>query len=186
MNDLLDKERSVLLIIDIQEKFRNTIPDLHTVIRNTLVLIKAAELLGIPVIVSEQYPQGLGRTVPELTDALTESTEFYEKTSFGCCGSKEICNALAHHHHHGRSQIIVTGIETHICVNQTVLQLLTEGYSVHIIANAVSSRKEFNKDIGIGKMMYAGAIISSMETALFELIRDASDPSFKILRKLIV
>ncbi|RJP57923.1 MAG: hydrolase [Candidatus Auribacter fodinae] len=179
---LLSTETSTLLIIDIQEKFLATIPDLDTVIDNTAKMIAAAVELDIPIIVSEQYPRGLGNTVDTIRRSVPADASVFEKTSFSCLGNSDLRECLVRHK---RNQVIITGIETHICVQQTACDLLAAGFVPHIISDAVSSRHQNNKNAGLNKMHDAGAVISSVEIALFELLRDSSHPSFKKLRHLV-
>lgn len=178
----LNIENSVLVIIDIQEKFMNVIYDAQKVIENSKKLIKAASILDIPVIITEHYPKGLGHTVNELFIVANKQTVL-EKTTFSCYKDPEFASHLKHLK---RKQVIITGIEAHVCVNQTVLDLLTDNYQPHLIADAISSRCQDNAEIALEKMINAGAIVSSVELALFELLKDAKHPNFKEIQKLIL
>ena len=181
-NRLLRPDQAVLLIVDVQEKFLTVIHEMEHIVKNIAVLIQTACELSIPVIVSEQYPEGLGGTVEVLSRLLPEGTAVFKKTSFGCLGEPEISSYLRSL---DRRQVIVTGIETHICVNQTVHQLIKSGYEPHLIEDGVSSRDPVNIAVGLRKMIQSGAIPSCVEMALFELTGSASHPSFKVLRKLV-
>ncbi len=179
---MLRPETSLLLVVDIQEKFVPIIDGCGRVIAKSKILLKAAGLLGVPVIVSEQYPKGLGRTTAELVAAYPEGVEVLEKTAFGCLGDEAIrarVDALA------RRQVVVCGIETHVCVNQTVHQLLASGHQVHLIEEAIASRAASNREAGLAKMRSSGAIPSCVETALFEWMGDAKHPRFKEVQALI-
>ncbi len=178
---LLDNENSLLLIIDVQESFRKIIQDFGNLTRNISVLVEASKILNLPVIVSEQYPQGLGNTASELQSSLGDHQTF-AKQVFSCCQQENFVNYLQSL---GRKQVLVTGIETHVCVSQTVHDLLVLGFSPHVIFEATTSRSAKNKEVGLEKMSSAGAIISSIETALFELLKDSSNKSFKSVQSLV-
>jgi nicotinamidase-related amidase len=146
------------------------------------VLVRAASILGIPVIVSEQYPKGLGHTVSKIKEVLPENALILDKTAFGCLGDNGIKAALAKVK---RTQVLVCGLETHVCVNQTVHQLLDEGYEVHLATDALASREASNKSVGLRKMEQAGAIPSCVEMALFEWMGHSKHADFKELQGLI-
>jgi nicotinamidase-related amidase len=175
----LEAGRTTLVVVDIQEGFRRAIPDFERVTKATAALIEGAEAMGIPVVVTEQYPKGLGETVPEVTEHLPEGTEPLEKVCFSAAGAEGFDLG-------GRDQALVCGIETHVCVNQTVLDLLGSGAEVQVAEDAVSSRSEENKRVGLHKMERAGAILTSVETALFELLGRAGTDEFKRVQKLIL
>ena len=179
--NLLKKEHSLLVVVDVQEKFRQHIAQFEQMTRNIIRLIDACKILQIPIIVTEQYPKGLGSTVLEIHKALEGATAL-EKTAFSCCGSDQFIESLRKA---GRNQIIVCGIEAHVCVNQTVHDLLGANYSVHIVEDAISSRDLGNKDVALRKMAHSGAIPSCTEMALLELVEDAGAPSFKAVQSLI-
>ena len=170
-----------MLIIDVQESFRKAMPDFPNLTRDISILVEVSKILKMPVLVTEQYPEGLGRTVPELTACLGPHERF-EKKTFSCCQQDQfrtMLNAV------GRKQVIVTGIECHVCVSQTVHDLLVLDYSPHLIVDAISSRVAKNKEIGIEKMVGAGAVLSSLETAIFELLVEAGTENFKAIQRLI-
>jgi nicotinamidase-related amidase len=178
---LLSSNEAVLLIVDVQESFRKHIADFANMTRNISILVEASKILKVPVIVTEQYPQGLGHTVTEISACLGEHKQF-EKSCFSCCQSKDFMTGL---NDSGRKQVLVTGIEAHVCVNQTVHDLLSEGYGVHIITDAISSRSQKNKEIGIQKMLSSGAIVSSVEMALFEMLVESGTENFKLIQRLV-
>jgi nicotinamidase-related amidase len=175
----LDPERTTLVVVDVQEAFRKAIPDFERVTKATATLIEGAEAIGIPVIVTEQYPKGLGETVPEVAEYLPEGTEPLEKVCFSATDAEGFDLG-------GRDQVLVSGIETHVCVNQTVLALLDSGVEVQVAEDAVGSRFEENKRVGLHKMERAGAVMTSVETALFELLGKAGTDEFKRVQKLIL
>jgi nicotinamidase-related amidase len=175
----LDRERVALVVIDVQESFRKALPDFERVAKATATLIEGAEAIGIPIVVSEQYPKGLGETAPEVAEALPEGTEPLEKLV--CSAAEAEGFDLG-----GRDQALICGIETHVCVNQTVLDLLDSGVEVQVAEDAVGSRFPENKRVGLEKMERAGAVMTSVETALFELLGRAGTDEFKRVQKLIL
>lgn len=178
---LLNNQQAILLIVDVQESFRKHIQDFPNLTRNISILVEASKTLKLPVIVTEQYPQGLGNIVSEIRACLGVHKQF-EKSCFSCCGSEPFMAALEDT---GRKQVIVTGIEAHVCVSQTVHDLLSAGYSPHIITDAISSRSQKNKDIGIEKMVASGAVISCVEMALFEMLVESGTETFKAVQRLV-
>lgn len=181
-HNLLNTESSLLLIIDIQEKLLKAQFNKERVAENASVLAEAAKILDIPVIVSEQYPQGLGSTIPEIKEKLAENTDFFEKTSFNCCLESGFIDLIRKY---GKKQIMVCGMESHICVHQTVHNLVSEGYEVFLIQDAISSRKEENCKTGIERMINYGAIPTCTEMVLFELIKCAKHQKFKDIQNLV-
>jgi nicotinamidase-related amidase len=179
---IIDPDSTLLMVIDIQEKLCKAMdPEiLASTVSNVSILLEAAREFNIPILVTEQYPAGLGTTLPELKEAAATSP--LEKVSFSCCGDKGILAGIAES---GRKTIIVTGMETHICVLQTVLDLLKKGYYVQIVNDAVISRKKGNWRLGLSLASSAGALISSTETILFQLLKQAGTPEFKKLSKLV-
>jgi nicotinamidase-related amidase len=175
----LDPERTTLIVVDVQEGFRKAVPDFEKVATATATLIEGAEAIGIPVVVTEQYPKGLGETVPEVAEHLPEGTEPIEKVCFSAAEAEGFDLG-------GRDQALVCGIETHVCINQTALDLLGSGVDVHIAEDAVGSRFEENKRVGLHKMERAGAELTSVETALFELLGRAGTDEFKRVQKLVL
>jgi nicotinamidase-related amidase len=179
---LLTPQNALLLIVDIQGKFVPVIQNADRLIERAAILIQAADTLGIPIVVSEQYPKGLGHTTDRLTQHLPLNAAIFEKSAFGCGADPDIQAFLGSLN---RKQVMVCGIEAHVCVNQTVHQLLAEGYQVHLIQDAVSSRHKQDAKTGIAKMLQSGATPSCVELALFELLGNAQHPAFKSLQALV-
>jgi nicotinamidase-related amidase len=175
----LDAERAALLVIDVQEGFRKAIPDFDRVAKATATLIDGAEAIGIPIVVTEQYPKGLGDTASEVAEHLPQSAHRLEKMLFSATHADGF-------HLLGRNQVLLCGIETHVCVNQTALDLLDSGVDVQVAEDAVGSRTEENKRVGLRKMERAGAVLTSVETALFELLGRAGTEEFKRVQELIL
>ena len=181
MNRTLKANNSALLIVDIQEAFRNVIPNFAKIVENTIACTKGFEIIGCPVFVSEQYPKGLGHTVDEIRN-VANSASFFEKSTFSACGVKDIDKSLQEH---GIENVVVLGVEAHVCVNQTVHGYLEAGFGVHLVEDAVGSRTDENRRIGVSKMIESGAIRSSTEMALFELLVDSKSPRFKEIQALV-
>jgi nicotinamidase-related amidase len=175
----LERDRTALVVVDVQEGFRKAIPDFERVAKATATLIDGAEALGVPIVITEQYPKGLGETAPEVSEHLPEGTEPLEKICFSATDAEGFDLG-------GRDQALVCGVETHVCVNQTVLDLLGSGAEVQVAEDAVSSRSEENKRVGLHKMERAGAVLTSVETALFELLGRAGTDEFKRVQKLVL
>jgi len=173
----LESDQCALVVVDIQEKLLPPIFQKEQLVRNSKLLIRAAGVLKIPAIVSTQYAKGLGRTVPEIASLLPE-VEAIDKDRFSCFGSDVFCTLLKRLPGN-RNTILLCGMESHICVMQTALAALREGYIVHIASDAVSSRTEWNWKIGLERMRAAGAVISSTEMIIYELMRSSSSPAFK-------
>ena len=178
----LDAARAALVVIDMQESFRNVIADFAATAARIARMVAGAQLLNVPVLVTEQYPRGLGRTAAEIHAALPAGFEPIEKTAFSSCGAQEFVARLEQT---GARQVIVCGIEAHICVNQTTHDLLARGFQVHLLTDCITARTADNKQIGLTKMQASGALPSSTELALFELLRDARHEQFKAVQKLI-
>jgi nicotinamidase-related amidase len=178
---LLDKERAALVVVDLQEKLLPAIFENERVLKNSLLLMKAAELLGVPVVLTTQYKKGLGETVPQVR-AAAPGVEPLDKLSFGCFGDPAFQTRLREL---SRPQLLVTGIESHICVAQTVLGAVEAGYQVHVAGDACSSRSEANWRTGLQRMEKAGALLSSAEMALYELLRRSDGDAFKKLLPLL-
>lgn len=178
MTPKLDRERAALVVVDVQEAFRKALPDFDQVARGVGTMVEGAGVLGIPIVVTEQYPQGLGATVPEVAGHLPAGVEPVEKVRFSAAEADGF--GLA-----GRDQAIVCGIEAHVCVNQTVLDLLGEGIEAHVVSDAIGSRTDANRELGLHKMERAGATLTSIEMALFELLRGSDAPEFKRVQALV-
>lgn len=175
----LEADQCALIIIDIQEKLLPPIFQKEQLIKNTQLLIRLAGILRIPHIATVQYAKGLGNTVPEIASLLPE-TEPIDKQMFSCFGSDVFCSLLKRMQGH-RNTLLLCGMESHICVTQTALAALREGYIVHVASDAVSSRSEWNWKIGLERMRAAGAVISSTEMMMYELLRSSGSPAFKEL-----
>ncbi len=172
----LDATRAALVVIDMQESFRHHIADFAETAARIALVTHAAQLLHVPVVVTEQYPKGLGPTAAEIRAVLPASVVPIEKTAFSSCGAQEFCARLDEA---GARQVLVCGIEAHICVNQTTHDLLARGFQVHLLTDCITSRTAHNRQTGLEKMQASGALPSSIELALFELLRDARHEQFK-------
>jgi nicotinamidase-related amidase len=175
----LEPEQCALIVVDIQEKLLPPIWEKERLVRNAQLLIRLAGILKIPALVTTQYTKGLGNTVPEIAQLLPD-TPAIDKLMFSCFGSDAFCNLLKHLPGQ-RTTLLLCGMETHICVMQTALTALREGYRVHVAADAVSSRTELNWRLGLNRMQAAGAILSSTEMMIYELLRQSGAPAFKAL-----
>jgi nicotinamidase-related amidase len=173
----LEAEQCALIVVDIQEKLLPPIWQKEQLVRNSQMLIRLAGILKIPAIASTQYAKGLGNTLPEIASLLPESTPV-DKVMFSCFGSDVFCSMLKRLPGH-RTTVLLCGMEAHICVMQTALAALREGYLVHVASDAVSSRAEWNWRIGLERMRAAGGVISSTEMMIYELLRSSGAPAFK-------
>jgi nicotinamidase-related amidase len=178
---ILRRENAVLVVVDIQERLAVAMSEREKVIANTQHLIEAARLMTLPFLVTEQYPKGLGPTVAEVKAALTEYAPI-EKITFSCCGETSFLDAVAAS---GRRQIILVGMETHVCVLQTCIDLLRASYDVHVVSDAVCSRSAENFKTALEYMRDAGAVITCTETVLFQLLEKAGSDEFKVISKRI-
>ena len=177
---VLTKEEAALLVIDIQEKLVPAMKHGEQVIHNTNILITIAKKLGLPIIVTEQYTKGLGKTVPELSGNLVGYLTFEKVTFSGC--THEVKSSLEGY---SRKKIIISGMETHVCVLQTVRDLLSLDYEFFVVSDAVCSRTKQNWQNGLSLMSSMGALITNTETVFFDLIKEAGTPLFKELSRLI-
>lgn len=175
----LEAEHCALVVVDIQEKLLPPIFEKERLVKNSQLLIRLAGILKIPTLMSTQYAKGLGKTVPEIASLLPE-TEPIDKQMFSCFGSDVFCSVLKRLPG-TRNTVLLCGMESHICVTQTALGALREGYIVHVASDAVSSRTEWNWHIGLERMRAAGAVISSTEMIIYELLRSSGAPGFKEL-----
>lgn len=178
----LSAENSVLLIVDVQEAFRDAIGNFSTLASNIARAVSGSDLLGLPIIVTEQYPKGLGPTAEEIRLSLADNFAPIEKTAFSAFGAAEARIKLENL---GAKQIILCGVETHVCVNQTAHDLLSNGYTVHLLTDCVGSRFDHDKAAGLEKMRSNGVVFSSVEMALFELMRDSKHEKFREVQALI-
>lgn len=179
---LLRRERTGLILVDVQEGFRPVIDRFDATVAACGLLAEGFGVLGGPVVVSEQYPKGLGSTVEEVAGRLPEGAAPVEKLRFSACGVEGIDAAIAAA---GCEAWVVAGIEAHVCVNQTVLDLLERGHDVHVAADATSSRDPENKRLALERMALAGAHVTSSEMALFEMLEEAGTAEFKAISKLV-
>ncbi len=175
----LDADRCALIVVDIQEKLLPPIFQKDQLVRNSQLLIRLAGILKIPAIVSTQYAKGLGNVVPQIASLLPDAQPI-DKQAFSCFGSDVFCSMLKRMPGN-RNTVLLCGMESHICVMQTALGALREGYLVHVASDAVSSRTEWNWKIGLERMRAAGAIISSTEMMIYELLRSSGSAGFKEL-----
>jgi nicotinamidase-related amidase len=179
MSRTLDRGRTALVVIDVQEAFTKAVNRFGDVADRTAILVRGARALGLPVLVTEQYPRGLGDTVPAVREALGDDAPRLAKTVFSAARADGFDLA-------GRDQALVCGVETHVCVSQTAHDLLAGGVEVHVAVDAVSSRTAANRELGLRKMEQSGAILTSVETALFELLGEAGSDEFKTIQKLVM
>lgn len=179
---LLDRNRTAVVLIDVQEGYRNALHGWGRVVAASRLVLRGASLLQVPVLVTEQYPRGLGHTATELASELGPGVGMVEKMSMSCCGSPDFTERLAAT---GREQVLVVGIETHACVNQTVHDLIAHGYQVHVARDATSSRRTADVGPAWEKMRVAGMLPTSSEQALLELVRTAESADFKALQRLL-
>jgi nicotinamidase-related amidase len=175
----LQVEQCALVVVDIQEKLLPPIFNKDALVKNSQLLIRLAKILSIPVTVTTQYSKGLGSTVPEIASLLSE-VPATDKLEFGCFGSDSFRTRLKNLPGN-RNTLLLCGMESHICVMQTALGALNEGYLVHVASDAVGSRAEWNWKVGLERMKAAGAVISSTEMMMYELLRSSGTPAFKEL-----
>ncbi|MCC7429992.1 hydrolase [bacterium] len=179
---MLKKETTVLLLIDVQEKLTNVIFEKEKLVKSLVNLIEGAKVLGLQVLWTEQYPKGLGETISELKQVLPKDLVPVEKMHFSCYKEKNFRFELEKT---GAEHILVAGIETHVCVYQTVQDLVDSGFEVEIVTDAVSSRTKENRELGIKKCEDLGAKLTSVEMCLFELLTEAGTEQFKMISKIV-
>ncbi len=180
--NILDREKTALVIVDLQEAFRHPINEFAEIASRASLAARGFQILDLPIIVTEQYPKGLGRTAEEITLVLPDDFEFIEKTTFSSCGADAFVERLRENE---ITQVVLCGLETHICVNQTAHDLLEKGFGVHLMVDAVASRFTKDKETAISKMQMSGVIPTTLEMSLFELIRDSKHSKFKEIQELI-
>ena len=189
--NLLDARRSIVVVIDLQGKLVDMVYRPELVLEGTRRLMKLADLFSVPVVLTEQYPKGIGPTqvgIREAFDALSTRKFFLEKTAFGCCGDSGFETLLAQARPGlaaGQRQIVVAGIEAHVCVMQTVLELLASGHQVHLCWECVSGRGEEYRRHALERMAAAGAVLTNHESVAFEWARDKNHPQFKAISALL-
>lgn len=173
---MLSSKQAVLVVVDVQGKLAQLMHEKEMLFENLVRLVKGAQVLGVPVIWLEQNPAKLGPTIPELAAAMPAGLVPTPKMSFGCCGEPAFMEKLSTL---GRRQVLVCGIEAHICVYQTAVGLEERGYDVHVVADAVSSRKAASRDLAMAKLRRESARLTTVEMALFEMLGTAAAPEFK-------
>ena len=177
---MLTRDDAVLLVVDVQGKLARLMHEADALFDHLSRLVRGAKVLEVPVLATEQNPKGLGPTVEEVRPHLPSPP--LPKMAFSCCGEAAVVEALEAT---GRRQVLLAGIETHICVYQTARDLLARGWEVHVVADAVSSRSVRNREVGLAKMRAAGAEVTSVETALFEMLETAEGPAFKQILEIV-
>ena len=178
---MLKTKDCCLVVIDVQGKLAQLMADKDALFKNIRILIEAAKILDIPILWCQQVPDALGPTVPQIAELLGD-IEPIDKASFSCCGDRKFTDRFSSL---GRPQVLLCGIETHVCIYQTAVDLMRDGLSVTVIADAVSSRTAANRRIGLDRMAAEGALISSVEMVLFELLRTAEHPQFRQVARLV-
>lgn len=178
----LNTEESLVLIIDVQEKLLNAVFNKESLKKKADIVARTSKILNIPVIITEQYPKGLGSTIESIKEGVAEDSKFFEKTAFSALENQEIIEAIESSE---KKQIVVFGIETHICVSQTVEALINEGFEVVVIKDACGSRVEAEYLAGLERMKDNGAFIVTTEIALFEWLKSSKHPNFKEVQALI-
>ncbi len=181
----LSPASTVLLVVDVQERLAAAMPPeaLERLVKNTGILLETAKLLGMKVLASEQYPKGLGPTLPALADRLREvGATPLPKTTFDACADLAIARALSDA---APRAVVIVGMETHVCVFQTARELVKRGYAAHVVADAVTSRREENRVLGLSLCERAGAIVTPTETVAFDLLGEAGTDAFKAVSRLV-
>ena len=178
---MLNIDKTALVVIDVQEKLSRVMHEKEKLFENLQKLIKGINLLDIPIVVTEQNPNGLGPTVPDIAPLLSNVNPI-TKFSFSCCGEEQFIRELGKLN---RKQILLAGIETHVCVYQTAIDLLQAGYEVHTVVDCVSSRTIENKSLALDKMKSEGAKLTGVEIALFDLLKTAKHPKFKEMSQIV-
>lgn len=179
--NVLAASGTCLVVVDVQERFAHVMDRFQEMASGSVKLVRAFRALELPVLVTEQYPKGLGTTIEPLRDALSGLAEPIQKMCFSSCGSEAFSDRLLEL---GTEQAVVCGIETHVCVSQTVHDLLQRGIRVHVPVDAVASRKEVDRETALRKMERSGALLTTTETVAFELLVGATHPKFKEVQAL--
>jgi nicotinamidase-related amidase len=177
--DLMNRTDTGFLVIDLQTKLMDKMPERDRVVANVARLVEGARILGVDVQATEQYAKGIGPTVPELAHRLPPRPD---KLTFSCCGVPQVIERLRAR---GVNKVLLAGIEAHVCVQQTALDLVAEGFRVYVAADAVASRRELDRDVGLRRMERSGVIITTTEAALFEWAERAGTPEFKQISRLV-
>jgi nicotinamidase-related amidase len=182
--NILEVDNALLVVVDVQERFRGHIERYEELIARATTLVRGVEKLGLPVVITEQYPQGLGPTVAEIKniEGRQKAPLYFEKSHFSAAAGADFSDCLQKS---GRKQIIVCGIETHVCVSQTVHDLLERGYQTHVVVDAVASRNTVDKEVGLAKMFASGSLPATVEMVLFELLVRSGTADFKQVQSLV-
>ncbi len=181
--DLLTRENAVIAVVDFQERLAVAMSERDNVLRAIQKLVAAAKILRVPILVTEQYPQGLGQTVAPLRAALgPEVYKPFEKLAFSCCGCEAFMAELAGLR---RKSVLIVGIEAHVCVLQTALDLVHQRYKVHVAADACCSRSEMDWNMGLLRMEHSGVFMTTVESAIFQMVERAGTPEFKEILKIV-
>jgi nicotinamidase-related amidase len=173
---------TMALVIDLQDKLMSVINEKELVISNTVRLVKGLGILEVPLVVTQQYTKGLGMTIEEIQQAVGESFEYEDKITFSCMGNLKIREKIESMN---RKNVIICGAEAHICVLQTVIDLIKIGYNVLIVADCVGSRKDYDKEIGFKRIVAEGGVLTTYESILFEMTNEAGTETFKKISKLV-
>jgi nicotinamidase-related amidase len=179
---ILDQKKTALVIVDLQEAFRSPINDFAQIASRISIVVRGFQILNLPIIITEQYPKGLGRTAEEILFLMPQEFEFIEKSTFSSCGAGAFIEKLKNTE---ATQILLCGLEAHVCINQTAHDLLNENFDVHLLYDCISSRFSHDKEAALKKMRASGVVPSSVEMALFELIGDSKHEHFKEIQNLI-
>jgi nicotinamidase-related amidase len=177
----INVEDSLFCLVDVQDRLYPHMTNKDEIEKNLVTLVKGLKALDVPFIVNEQYKKGIGETIPSLKELVT-ADEHFEKTTFSCCKNEATLEAIKAH---GKKYVIVAGIETHVCVLQTCIDLLDAGLQPVLVTNCVSSRNEFDTKMAIERLIQAGVIPTTYESILFELTLNAKNPAFKIISSLV-
>ncbi|MDO4552550.1 MAG: hydrolase [Bacillota bacterium] len=181
----LDRKETLLVLVDFQERLMPAMAGKDELEKAAVKLAKGCRILGLPVVTTQQYTKGLGPTVPLLQEALEDAYRPIEKTSFSCMGAPAFAEAIEAERRAGRCSIVLAGVETHVCVAQTALDLLDRGWNVFLAADCVASRKEEDKKYALRRMAGAGAVVTTCEAVLFELLKGAGEPGFREISALV-
>ena len=182
---LLTRDKSQLLIVDVQDRLLDAMSAKSRLVQRCVRLVQAAKALDIPITVSEQYPQGLGATIESIRWALPNSASIMSKVEFSCVKNEPLRDRLHELRRQGRQQVVIAGIEAHVCVMQTAIDLENYGFDAFVVADAVSSRSKTSKRLALARLAKAGADIVDSEMVLFEWLGRAGTPEFKELQALI-
>ncbi len=182
--DFINKENTSFVVIDVQERLMGAMPEdiTETNLKNMKILLEAAKILGIPVTVTEQYPKGLGPTIGEIQESVGEGFSPVEKVVFSCARSPEFQSEIKKI---DRESVLLCGVETHVCVLQTAIDMVNKGYTVYVPADAVISRRELDWEKGINMIEKSGAVVGTTEAFLFQLLETAGTDEFKQISKLV-